>query len=433
MAKSMRVVYVHHGQGIAGGAPVSLVNLILGIKRVAEVDIVILCLDDEMQTFFTSMTGASVAILPNPLKNIGKVLIWGISPLAWKTLKIVMREVLLLPISIWQQRKLFRKLKPDFVHLNSSVLFTSAIAARLEGIPIVWHVREVLAGGRFSLRRWFVGWLIRTLAHRVIAISPVEARQLGADRHGKVNVVYNSIDLSRFVPSATAHEEVRRELGFTPNHKVIISLGGVSHWKGTVELIDSMSFTEVNTHLILLGPPFIGNDFHVKRGIRVTLWIEDLLIRLGFQRSRLTQYVERVRMALATAPRERIHFLGNKENVIPFLNASDILVFAGTAPHFPRPVFEAWAMKKPVVIFDIVGIKEHVEDGVDAIVVKEKSGRALGHAVSSLLNDRQQMALIGERGYPKVGDLFDQVKNGEQVFSIYQEMILALSAQHLTA
>jgi glycosyltransferase involved in cell wall biosynthesis len=423
----MRVLYVHHGNGIGGGAPVSLVNLILGVKQFAEVDMTILCLNDEMRNFFTKMTGVPAAILPNPLKNMGKALIWGISPLEWRKFRMVLYETLCLPKSIWRQWSLFHKLKPDFIHLNSSVLFTSAIAARLEGIPVVWHVRELIAGSRFSFRRWFVGWLIRNLAHSVIAISPSEAQLLGVDRRGNVNVVYNSLDLSRFVPDMSTRDETRRELGFTSTNKIIISLGGVSHWKGTVELIESMSFTDVDTHLILLGPPSTGNDFHVKRGIRATLWLEDLLIRFGIQGSRLNYYAERVRMALSAAPRDRIHFLGIKDNVIPFLNASDVLVVAGLAL---RPIFEAWAMKKPVVLFDLPGVREHVKDGVDAIVVKERSGAALGHAVARLLNDNQQMISIGENGSQKIGDFFDQVKNGKQVFSIYQTIRLASSTQH---
>lgn len=424
----MRVVYVHHGQGIGGGAPVSLVNLILGIKQVAELDMVVLCLDDEMQNYFKEKANVQVAILPDPLKNLGKVLIWGISPLEWRKMKLFLYDVLHLLKSIWQQWSLFCKLQPEFIHLNSSILITSAIAAHLAGIPVVWHVREVLAGNRFSLRRWFVGWLIRKLAYRVIAISPVEALRLGTDHNGKVNVVYNSIDLSHFVAGMSAHAEVRRELGLTPTHKIIISLGGMSHWKGTVEIIEAMSFTDVNTHLIFVGPPSIGDNFTVGWMIRATLWLEDILVRFGIQGFRLIHYAARVRIALATAPRDRIHFLGIKDNIIPLLSASDVLVFAGTGPHFPRPVFEAWAMKKPVVVFDVLGIKEHVEDGIDAIVVKEKSGSALGYAVTCLLNDRQQMALLGERGYLKAGVLFDRIKNSERVFSIYQEMASALSA-----
>jgi len=54
----------------------------------------------------------------------------------------------------------------------------------------------------------------------------------------------------------------------------------------------------------------------------------------------------------------------------------------------------------------------------------------LGHAVARLLNDNQQMISIGENGSQKIGDFFDQVKNGKQVFSIYQTIRLASSTQH---
>ena len=96
----------------------------------------------------------------------------------------------------------------------------------------------------------------------------------------------------------------------------------------------------------------------------------------------------------------RVVSVGNVENVAPLLAACDALVFAGMTPHFPRPVYEAWAMKKSVIVFEMGG-STNVDDGVDGLVVRQRTGRALGEATRSLLADPGRMRQVGEAGYVK--------------------------------
>ena len=67
---------------------------------------------------------------------------------------------------------------PDIVHLNSATLWTTALGAKRADLPLVWHVRETLYGGRFSLRKRLYGRFIRRTADAVIAISPTDAASL---------------------------------------------------------------------------------------------------------------------------------------------------------------------------------------------------------------------------------------------------------------
>ncbi len=129
---------------------------------------------------------------------VGRVFIGYANILNYRTFIYFFLEILISPIIIYKQVKVLKKENPNIIHLNSSILFLTAISAKILKIPIVWHVREVLIGGRYNLKKKFVGYLIRKLANQVICISEIEASSLGNNSFNNVNVVYNFIDFSKF-------------------------------------------------------------------------------------------------------------------------------------------------------------------------------------------------------------------------------------------
>ena len=80
-------------------------------------------------------------------------------------------------------------------------------------------------------------------------------------------------------------------------------------------------------------------------------------------------------------------------------------------------------MKKPVIAFDMLGIAENIDDGIDGIVVKEKSPKALGQAVNSIINDEIRLKKMGAEGYKKADKYFRLDRNVAKIWSIYQELI----------
>jgi glycosyltransferase involved in cell wall biosynthesis len=419
----MRVAFVYHGRVLGGGALTSMLGLIRELQGLSAVEVLVLCEHEEMQSFISQKSRVRVERTCDLLTILGRVLVWGVSPLEWRKITTALSELLRLPTSVRSQRRLFRSIHPDIVHLNQSVLFSSAIAARLEGIPVVWHVREMLAGGPLSLRKRMAGWLIRRLATRVVAISPSTAKCLGKDRHNKVKVIYNPLDLSRFTPGLWSQQECRSRLGISAEHKVVLTLGGVSHWKGTAPLMEAMKYVDGQTDLLVAGVPLSDPDVPVRRRTRWLLKVEDVLCWLRLQPMPLVEYACRVKLAMRYAPRARIHFLGMREDVPALIAAADLLVFAGMGPHFARPIFEAWAMRKPVAVFRMSGVSNHVDDGIDGVVVKRRSGRALGLAIRALLANPERMRSMGGRGCEKAKQLMDPVESARQVYSLYQEVV----------
>jgi len=390
----VKVLYLHHGT-ILGGAPLSLLYLVREIERQPGIEIELACHSPTMQEFFARNLKSPVKVWPDPLTFIGRYLI-GYVPLdSAERRKLFFDELRRAPRSIWRQYRGVRKMKPDIVHLNSSVMFTSAFAARLAGVTVVWHIREPVQGDRWKQK--LSGFVIRHLAYRIIAISEVEANHLGRDIFNSIKVVYNPINFEALRAELYDPAFERKKLGLKPGDKMIVTLGGVSPRKGTLEQIQAMKYTDKSTKLVVAGPPLPSNS--------------------------TVEYHQQLYRALSELPPNKVIFTGILENVAPLLAACDVLTFTGMTPHFPRPVFEAWLMRKPVVIFDMEGVSNQVTHGVNGIVVRELTGQALGVALIKLLEDPVSMKKLGEVGRQKAEEHCNPVSVAKQVLSVYREAL----------
>ena len=360
----VEVLSIHHG-GVIGGAPTSLALQAGVVTRGGRARVTVAAFRTEIHAFF-ERRGLTVHDWPDPLVMWGKVCI------GWTTLRTrrqwrsFANELLRLPVSVWRQWQALRRSSADVVHLNSAVLLSSAVAARLAGKPVVWHVREASCPPQW-LRR-----LMRRLATRMVCISPVEADVYGRN-HAKVRVVFNPVDFDRFDPNRYDRASARAQLRIPPDAKVAVSLGGVVERKGAKEIAEAMAMLGEEAYAIVAGPPLgrEGGPYH-----------------------------RAVSEALGGA-RERVLFTGPVDDPAPLLAAADVLVFAGTMPHFPRPVYEAWAMRRPVVVFDTRGVSENVAPGVDGWVVSPRTGAALAAALREAWADPERGRAMGERGRDK--------------------------------
>lgn len=390
----MKILYLHHGT-ILGGAPLSLLYLVREIERHPGIEVELACHSSVMQEFFSRNLKSNIRKWDDPLTFMGRYFI-GYVPLdSMLRLKLFWNDLRKSPRSVWRQYRAIRRIQPDIVHLNSSVMFTSAIAAYLAGVPIVWHVREPIQGERW--KQSASGYVIHSLAKRVIAISEVEAERLVRNSGQHVRVVYNPINFETLRPDQYDPLVERRKLGLDPDCKIIISLGGAMPRKGALEQLQAMKYTDESTILLIAGPALPENS--------------------------MDKYHQKMYQVLEELPPGKVIFTGIVDNVASLFAASDMLAFTGMTPHFPRPVFEAWMMEKPVIVFDMEGISNQVTHGVNGVVVKELTGHALGTALAEWLKDPVSLKQMGQAGQQKANDKCNPVSIAEQVLSVYQKIL----------
>lgn len=261
-----------------------------------------------------------------------------------------------LPTAVAEVRKIIRQERIDVVHSNSSVNPVGAMAAAMEGIPHVWHIREFLSDSSLTLSSYpldfrIVKDLVRILSCKVIAISEALAadHRVGVSDE-KVEVVRDGIDASQF-------REIARS-----NSKVILSIGATTVDKGLDDLVEAASILR-------------------KRGIAAKF------IVLG--RVEPPDYFKQVSEKIKELGLSGCFRLeGFCSDIRPYLASAELFCLPSRAEGMSRTVLEAMAAGLPVVATDCGGPGEIVSDGQTGMLCPPNDPNALSNALSKVIEDR---------------------------------------------
>ncbi len=413
------IVYIHHGS-IPGGAPTSLRNLTQGFMGNGFVRCRILCMHDSMRQFFAENHKVEIASYPKHGLISGRVFMAWTPPTPGR-LMLTLLEVISAPKHIAQEIKVLRQHTPDIVHLNSSILWTSAIATKILRLPVIWHIREASAGR--SIMRALYTRLVRRLADHVICIGPQEYHIFDGETHANVHQIRNSLDDSYFVTQSISRQEARKQLGIPEDRFVFASLGGSSFRKGPLQLLEALHELPQDYSLLLAGSRL--PSARTKPAYPWHAWLmrlEESLWRHKIKQCILWYYPERLALALASVSPNRITMTGIINDVKPVIMAADVLVFAGTTPHSGRPLYEAWALGKPVIVFDSEVMRKEVVDAKDGLIIYEHTGKALAKALKRLRSDPKLARHLGENGRKKAEKLFSLQTNTDKLAEIYRKV-----------
>jgi len=193
---------------------------------------------------------------------------------------------------------------------------------------------------------------------------------------GRVETMYNAVDIERFYPDPRSRKEIRRALGIEAA-KVIGIVGQLTPRKGQLELIEAFAETSrefPNTVLLIVGEPLFNRDAEYAKSV--------------------------ANAARAAGVADRILFLGQREDTPAIMRALDLLVVNSRTEPFGLTVIEAMASGVPVLATAVDGIKEIVRHGENGWLVKSLDRGALVKAMLTLLRDqslRRQLAGEGRR------------------------------------
>jgi glycosyltransferase involved in cell wall biosynthesis len=389
-------VAVHHGGGV-GGAPVSLLKLLAGLDPQEFSAQAVFTEPGEVLTYAHDL-GVPARIVPT-----GGAFFY--SAHARLGARSMARFVSTFPSAVRTAQNTLRGQRPDLVHLNTSVLLAWAVAARREGIPVVWVVREVL-GSNPWLRSWHARFIQRH-ARTIVAISNA-VRECFVP-HAPVKRVYNAVDLAEF-SIASDGKAVRAELGISPNRQVLMAIGSVQRLKGHWLLLDALGRPEVASADLVLVTGGVAPEYahsakgRIKRSLNMPLDNLDAFQR-GSQRRGLS---------------DRIHVTGFRRDVARLLSAADILVFPSLAPEgFGRPIIEAMALGRPVVATNVGPSAELL--GADAGILVSPDATSLAHALGDLLRAPDERARMGQAGRRRVEACFTLDRQVAEMSAIYRE------------
>ncbi|MCB1311199.1 MAG: glycosyltransferase family 4 protein [Sedimentitalea sp.] len=277
----------------------------------------------------------------------------------------------------------FRALRPDLV-LGFTIknnIYGAHVAARL-GIPFLPNVTGL--GTAFMGDGW-LSRLAQTLYRQAFAAAPVvffqngDDRQLFLDRRlvrpGQVRMLPGSgIDLARFAP----------EPATMPGTGVrFLLIARLLRDKGVVEYAeaaDRLRAAHPGARFQLLGALGAANRTAIDPGL-LRGWVA----------------------------RGGIDYLGETDDVRPFIREADCIVLPSYREGTPRSLLEAGAMARPVIATAVPGCRDVVADGVTGLLCRAHDSADLARTMAEMIAlGPARRCAMGAAGRRRIAAIYDE-------------------------
>lgn len=303
------------------------------------------------------------------------------------------------PVGYWVSapwaRFLLRKLQPDILHVHYAAGY--GVLGRLSG----YHPRMLSIWGSdvfvVPYQSRFQNAVVRKnlLAYDLLcATGPAIAEQTRrvCPEIGQIQITPFGVDLQHFSPDPCQRD---------PDLVTIGTVKGLHPVYGTDILVHS--FAELRRRLSASDPDL---------GSRLRL----LLVGRGTHRRQIETLVRELGLTGVT----RMPGLIPHSDVPTYLNRLDVYVTASRSESFGVAVLEASACGIPVVVTNVGGLPEVVEDGKTGFIVPPEDPTAIADAVETLVRNpelRRQMGQAGREMVARRYDWNDSVRIMEDVYA----------------
>lgn len=233
-------------------------------------------------------------------------------------------------------------------------------------------------------RMYFIDYLLQSKSKFIVSVSnAVKDSLIG---HGisdkKIKVVINGIDMGPY--NIKYDYDIKKDLGIPDENFVFLFIGRLIHQKGVDILLESFSKLK-KCSLVLVGDGILKQSLTEKA------------LQLGIQ--------------------DRVHFLGNRQDVPKILSSVDCFVLPSRYEGLGIVVIEAMSAGKPIILSNFTATKDLVTNGKNAIVVGIEDVDALYEAMLSVLNNDNIRESLS-REAKKHSELFSVDKHVDHILSL---------------
>jgi glycosyltransferase involved in cell wall biosynthesis len=286
---------------------------------------------------------------------------------------------------------LFRRRRFDFVQTHTPKPSLLGLpAARLAGSKAVYTIHGALYFADNDRAGNIAGWLFEkwccTWAHLVLVQSREDERVLPKVRicaRHKLRYIGNGVVLDRFTEAVPA-------VAARSSKPVVLMVSRLVKEKGCSDFLELARVLADRGSFVHVGP--------TEDDQRDAISEEEI--------SQASKYVS---------------FVGAVDDIRPYLAAADIVVLPSYREGIPRVAMEAAAAGKPVVAYDVRGVRE-VIDPASGLLVPRGDRAALADVVVDLLGDPERRAKLGEACRNRVVEEFSETGVIERLRDVYGEL-----------
>ena len=287
--------------------------------------------------------------------------------------------------------KLIEQEHIDVVFSNTSVIVGGALAARICGIPHIWHVLEMLSSDPvlrpvLALPDFYS--LMGILSDRVIAASDSVRSELEQHKtSANVEVIHSVVEEAEENSLDRRKENV---FGVSEDTFVVSFVGELSERKGVEDLVGCIP-------RVLARNPDVrfmiaGRDAGRAPEVR------DQIVQLGIENS--------------------VQMLGFRDDIPNIMAATDVFVLPTRSDPLPLAVQEAMSVGTPVVATMSGGCADLVVDGETGYLVPVGDRTALSNAINLLMESPEMRQRMGQLGRQRLLRKFSHQRYIERMTAV---------------
>lgn len=293
--------------------------------------------------------------------------------------------------------RFLRKQGVDVVHTNDGRMHaTWALPARLSGARLLWHHRgDPTAQG--------ANMLAPLLANQIVTVSNfAQPRWPILPIKRRIRVIHSPFD---HPPSIPDRQECRmamvRELGIPDDVRFVGYFGGLIERKRPLLFVEviaeySRRHPEIALHGLLFGKPEAGGP-PLDEDVR--------------------------RLAEERGVSDRVHVMGFRAPVSPYMCAVDALLVPAVNEPFGRTLVEAMLLGTPVIATNHGGNPEAIRDGENGLLVAPEDAGAFITPLHRLLTDGTEWHRISEHARAQALVRYGTHAHVSGITNIYKEMV----------
>lgn len=308
-------------------------------------------------------------------------------------------------ISYRKIKRLLADFRPDVVHTHSAKGgILGRMAATSLGVPAVIHT---VHGAPFHpyQRAWarkliqWAEWYGARKCHLMVSVADAMTDLMvagGVAPREKFVTVYSGMDVAPFVEADRTRDEVRRELGYRPEHVVIGKIARLFHLKGHEDVVDAARQV-------------------VRRYDQARfLFVGDGILRESLER--------RIAEAGLT-PYFQFTGLVAPSRIPSLVGAMDALVHASLREGLARALPQALIAGKPVVSYDCDGAREVVLNGQTGFLLPPRDVDGMADALMKLVSSSELRAKLGGQGRERFTDQFRHETMTRRLRELYVRLL----------
>jgi len=338
-----------------------------------------------------------------PIKDFKCVLIRHLQMLTLNSMALsFFLFLILLPKNVYRICAIIKAEKIDVVHTNGIMNFLPAVAAKLSGKKVIWHLNDTVTP--WIIRKPLL-LLLKLFSDRIaLAAKAVGTHYFSNGKlWHKSTILYAPVDTHRCDCDSIDSEAVERlkaEFGIRPNYNVVGTLGNVNFTKGYeyfIRAAKKVKDRNSKTKFLIVG---------AKLKTKLSYWekLQNLVSELGLKND--------------------IVFTDFRKDIPEILSLLDVYVLSSVSEACPMVVLEAMAMKVPIVATNVGGVSEQVLNGQTGLIVEPRNPDKLVDAILHLLNKPgPELEKMVNQGRKRAENIFSLAKVALKHKEIYEEIL----------